>query len=100
MAPCHGRAVQVEAIEPILKAPGNLLLTLRCNEPLSNFASNFNLRRYMMVEVQNQPEIIGASGIYNLLEDLSAANEELDIVEKGLNDFLAGAYRASFFSST
>ena len=41
-----GRAVQVDPIKPMLKAPGTILLALRCDEPLSNFAFNFNLRRY------------------------------------------------------
>ena len=44
--------------------------------------------RRIMHEVGQQPEIIGASDIINLLEDLIAANKELDVVEKGLNDFL------------
>jgi len=42
----RGRAVQVESMKPVLKAPGTLLLRLGCDEPLSNFAFNINLRRY------------------------------------------------------
>ena len=41
-----GRAVQVDAIKPTLKAPGTNLLTLNYDERLSNFAFKFNLRRY------------------------------------------------------
>jgi hypothetical protein len=42
----HGKTVQVDRIEPALKAPGIHLLTLKYDEPLSTFAFNFNLRRY------------------------------------------------------
>ena len=36
-------------MKPILKAPGNNLLTLEYDEPLSNFAFKFNLRRWILV---------------------------------------------------
>jgi hypothetical protein len=42
----HGGAVQVDPIEPTLKAPGTNRLELQYNEVLSSFAFNFNLRRY------------------------------------------------------
>jgi len=35
-------------MKPVLKAPGSMLLKLRCDETLSNFGFNLNLRRYMM----------------------------------------------------
>jgi len=38
--------VQVDPIKPTLKAPGTERLKLKCDEPLLNFAFNFNLRRY------------------------------------------------------
>ena len=38
--------MQVLPIKPTLKAPGAKCLKLTCDEPLSNFAFNFNLRRY------------------------------------------------------
>jgi hypothetical protein len=44
--PGGGRAVQVHPIKPVLKAPGSMLLKVRCDEPLSNVAFNFNLRCY------------------------------------------------------
>ena len=48
--PCHhGRAVQVDPIKPTLKSPGAKRLKLICDDPLSNFAFNFNLRRYNTV---------------------------------------------------
>jgi len=42
----QGRAVQVKPMKPVWKAPGSMLLKLRYDEPLSNFAFKFNLRRY------------------------------------------------------
>jgi len=36
-------------MKPVLKALGTVLLKLRCEEALSNFAFNFNLRRYTRV---------------------------------------------------
>jgi hypothetical protein len=41
-----GRAVQVHPMRPTLKAPGSKRLKLKYGEPLSNYAFNFNLRRY------------------------------------------------------
>jgi len=38
-------------MKPVLKAPGAMLLKLRYDEPLSNLAFNFNLRRYITVNV-------------------------------------------------
>ena len=43
-----GRAVQVDPIKPTLKSSGTKRLILECDEPLSNFAFNFNLRRYTL----------------------------------------------------
>jgi hypothetical protein len=39
--------VQVDPIRPTLKAPGAQRLKLKYEESLSNFAFNFNLRRYI-----------------------------------------------------
>jgi hypothetical protein len=41
-----GEAVQLDPIKPLLKAPGAKRLKLNFEEPLSNFAFKFNLRRY------------------------------------------------------
>jgi len=38
--------VQVDPIKPTLKAPGTKRLKLKYDELLSNFAFDFNLRRY------------------------------------------------------
>jgi len=40
--------VQVEPIKLTVKAPRSKRLKLKCDVPLSNFAFNFNLRRYNM----------------------------------------------------
>ena len=42
----QGRAVQVDPMKPMLKAPGITRLKLQHDEPPSRFAFNFNLRRY------------------------------------------------------
>jgi hypothetical protein len=49
--PCHdlsglGGALQVDPIKPALKAPGTKRLNLQYDEPLSNFAFKFYMRRY------------------------------------------------------
>jgi len=49
MARPHGRVVRVDRIKPTLKARGAEPLKLKCDELLSNFAFNFNLRRYIML---------------------------------------------------
>jgi len=38
--------LQVDPIKSSLNAPGTRRFTLKCIEPLSSFAFNFNLRRY------------------------------------------------------
>jgi hypothetical protein len=45
----HGGAVQVDPMKPTLKPPGSKRLKLYHEKLLSNFAFNFNLRRYIMV---------------------------------------------------
>ena len=47
--PVHGRAVQVDPIRPVLKVPGTGRLKLKRDTLLSNYAFNFNLRRYTML---------------------------------------------------
>jgi len=43
---------QVHPIKPVLKAPGTILVKLRCDGPLSNVAFNFNLRRQTSAAVE------------------------------------------------
>jgi dynein heavy chain len=45
--------VQVDPIKPALKAPGTKRLELIYDGPLSNFAFNFSLRRY--IKISNEP---------------------------------------------
>ena len=42
--------MQVDPIKPTLKAHGTVRLKLITDEPLSNFAFKFNLRRYTVGE--------------------------------------------------
>jgi hypothetical protein len=44
--------VQVDAINPALKAPETKRLKLKYDDPLSNFGFKFNLRRYLMATIQ------------------------------------------------
>jgi len=44
--------------------------------------------RTIMERVKTDPDIIRVARMESLLEDLTAANQSLDVVEKGLNDFL------------
>jgi hypothetical protein len=48
--PDLGRAVQVDPVNPVLKAPGSMLLKLRYDGPLSDFGFRFNLRLYTSVQ--------------------------------------------------
>ena len=41
-----GKAVQVDPVKPMLKPPETKRLKPKCDGPLSNFAFEFNLRRY------------------------------------------------------
>jgi hypothetical protein len=41
-----GRAVQIDPMKPMLKAPGSNLLKLKYDVLLSNFAVNFSLSHY------------------------------------------------------
>jgi hypothetical protein len=54
--------VQVDPIELTLKAPGIKRLNLKCDEPLSNYAFRFNLRRYNpdVLRLLNDPGVIAA----------------------------------------
>jgi len=45
-APSKARRCTVAVSKPALKAPGTKRLKLKCDEPLSNCAFNFNMRRY------------------------------------------------------
>ena len=42
----RGMAMQVDPMTPKSKPPGSKRLKLKCDEVLSSFSNNFNLRRY------------------------------------------------------
>ena len=42
----HGKALQVEPMNAVLKAPGITAVKPKCDKVLSRFAFNFKLRRY------------------------------------------------------
>ena len=43
-------------MQPVLNAPGSMLLKLRRDGPLSNFAFNLNLRRYTKASDTNMAD--------------------------------------------
>ena len=51
----NGRAVQIDPMKPVLKAPGSMLLKPIHDEPLSTFAFKFNLCRYAMCCCSSAP---------------------------------------------
>jgi hypothetical protein len=53
--------VQVDPIKPTLKAPGIKRLKLVRDDPLTNFAFKFNLRRYNEVA---HPQDVNQAGAY------------------------------------
>jgi len=64
--PQCGRAVQVDPIKPTLKAPGTKRLKVKCDESLSNFAFNFNLRRYSVFLYLDRTHVATVSGTRSL----------------------------------
>jgi len=84
---CSGRTVQVDPINPTLKALGTKRLKLKCDEPLSNFAFKFNLRRYTLegtsVQMANTTDA-------ELAEALVMAKEYTNVS-------MAGAYTRPLF---
>ena len=55
LSPEHGRAVQVDAMGPMLKPSGTARLKPNHDKLLSNFAFNFNLRRYRTARAPPTP---------------------------------------------
>jgi len=49
--------VQVAPIKPMLKAPKTNHLKLKCDELLSRFAFESNLRRYSLAQCTQSPEV-------------------------------------------
>jgi len=83
-------AVQLEPIKPVLTAHGPMLLKLRYDQPLSNLAFNFNLRRYTM-------DCTSDTAMYRLelSQELLSRTHLRDVA-----GYQAGAYTRSHFRST
>jgi len=81
--------VQFDPIIPTLKAPGTKRLKLKCDEPLSNFAFNINLRRCNKALASDETEMdVERAGIEALFAEMAVRRGE------------AGAYTRPLFSST
>ena len=63
----QGREVQVDPIKTMLKAPGTLRLKPKHDEPPSNFAFKFNLRRYIKVVTRHPRVFAPVNHIWNVL---------------------------------
>ena len=94
--------MQVDPFKPTLKAPGTKRLKLTYDEPVSNFAFKFNLRRYRVVMCVGDAELemrgrcsAGQKVLACLIIRLALA--ETFCLNCGI---LAGAYTRSLFSST
>ena len=72
--------MQVDPIKPTLKSPETKYLKLNCDEPLSSFGFNFNLRRY--------------------IEESAGGDACRDAVMDAHDTCSAGAYTRPLFSST
>jgi len=59
---CHGRAVQLEPMKSMSKLPGTKLLQLKLDQLLSDFAFNFNSRRYTTGPGGSRADSAGARG--------------------------------------
>jgi hypothetical protein len=70
--------VQIDPLKPVLKAFGTKRLKLQHDEPVSNFAFNFNLRRYTEgLLVFSLQWIVGRGGETSLaIASLSSNGEE------------------------
>jgi len=68
----RGRAVQVNPIKPILKAPKTKRLKRKEYELLSNLAFKFNLRRYT-------PDLTATGALAAVLEMLSSAEDNITV---------------------
>jgi hypothetical protein len=87
-------------MKPVLKALGSVLLKLRYHGPLSNFAFNFNLRRYTLA--RDYPGQVSPTGFVDCLViarffgyqqgGLKPMSERFGLV--------AGAYTRPLFGST
>jgi len=94
LLPRHGRAVQVDPINPTLKAPVSKRLKVNFNIPLSSFAFKFNLRRYSTVVNQTMFLKTNGTGAFGKIT-IVVLPPELDMALPS-----AGAYTRPLLSST
>ena len=76
--------MQVDPIEPVLKAPGSMLLNLRYDGLLSDVAFRFNLRRYNQGGRENVEEAF-AYVVQEYLTDITASGRGLHSFTSRLN---------------
>jgi hypothetical protein len=75
----HGRAVQVEPTNPVMKAPVIMLSKLSYDGPPLNFAGNFNLRRYNTVAHELAVQAASRENMKKWFHTLHDASREADI---------------------
>jgi len=93
-----GEAVQVDLIKLSLKPPGTEHLKLKGDDPLSNFAFKFNLRRYTSGKYR-----VELARKHKLQAEASARRhraEVVDLARRARAAVEAGAYTRSLLSST
>ena len=100
----RGRAVQVDPIKHTLKAPGSVLLKLRIDGPVLNFAFNFNLRRYKVAQLEGAAATAGDSFLTRLFEGATQARTRSErIADAGAmagEEITAGACTRPLLRST
>jgi hypothetical protein len=89
-----GRAVQVEPMKRMLKAPGSMLLKTRYDGPLSSFVFNFDLGRYTV-----EAEAIAANGGKTMvsLQELVDIHANFSVAGVGVSGIKVGLHRLSPF---
>ena len=95
--------MQVDPIKPTVKAPGTKRLKLEHENPLSNAASKFSLRRYNLVPRAGTPATMVPYVTYQfpgLPSHDSTYGRGADPDFNDSHEFPAGAYTRPLFSST
>ena len=88
--------MHVDPIKPTLKAPGSMLLKLRYDDPLSNFAFKFNLRRYTKANGDLETALEAAAAKANQDLETAAAAAAVATAAETAN----GAYSAALEAAT
>ena len=82
----QGRALQVDPTKSTLIAPGYARLRPKCDQPLSNFAFEFNLRRYMK-------EFEASHGTVTDMDEARLRGEQTSLNPLGMVEGLIGGAR-------